>query len=303
MSRQPHIFRQLEIDETCGVRREGATFREIHDLAKEFGIPEISLWGVYRAREATQPLVPHTHDTMEICHLRDGQQTYTVAGRDYTLNAGDVFITRPGERHHTGGQPQERGALFWTHLALPRPGRPFLGLTAADAAPLVRELRNLPRRFFPGSPVLTARFGAVWEILRETDRPLTPLRLRAELVQLLLELVRNASMPVGHHRDETITAVLDHIEAHLDRPLTVPDLAKVAGLTPSWFKARFRKETGTPPAEYVMRRKIQRAKELLSAKNATVTGVARRLGFSSSQYFATVFRRHTGQPPSAVRPG
>ena len=72
----------------------------------------------------------------------------------------------------------------------------------------------------------------------------------------------------------------------------------VARLSESRFKARFKREMGVPPAEYWLRKKVEQASVLLA--KATITQVAHQLGFSSSQYFATVFKRYTLTSPSLV---
>ena len=90
--------------------------------------------------------------------------------------------------------------------------------------------------------------------------------------------------------------VLHYIEKHLHDPIHVPRLAEVARLSESRFKIRFKKEIGVPPAEFWVRQKIERATLLLKKKS--VTDVAFELGFSSSQYFATVFKRYTRTSPS-----
>ena len=72
------------------------------------------------------------------------------------------------------------------------------------------------------------------------------------------------------------------------------------------MKARFREELGMPPHEYILRRRIDRAATLLADKttNRSVTEVAYDLGFSSSQYFATVFQTfHPPNPQPVTWPG
>ena len=79
------------------------------------------------------------------------------------------------------------------------------------------------------------------------------------------------------------------------------DLAAVAGVSESWFKARFRRELSIGPAEYVLRRRIDTACRLLSDPAIPITTIALDLGFSSSQNFATVFRRVMNTSPREFR--
>jgi AraC-like DNA-binding protein len=90
--------------------------------------------------------------------------------------------------------------------------------------------------------------------------------------------------------------LLRYIDEHLSEPVQVSRLAQAARLSESRCKARFKREVGVPPAEFWLRKKIERAIVLL--KNRNVTEVAYELGFSSSQYFATVFKRYTLVNPS-----
>ena len=90
--------------------------------------------------------------------------------------------------------------------------------------------------------------------------------------------------------------LLRYIDDHLDEPVQVSRLAQVARLSESRCKARFKREIGVPPAEFWLRKKIEQAAILL--KTRSVTEVAYALGFSSSQYFATVFKRYTLVNPS-----
>ena len=95
--------------------------------------------------------------------------------------------------------------------------------------------------------------------------------------------------------------VAEYIEASLAEPLSLADLAAVAGLTRMHFAAQFRAATGLPPHEYVLRRRIERAQEMLAAEDATLVDVALSVGFQTQSHFTSVFKRFTGQPPRAWR--
>jgi AraC-like DNA-binding protein len=98
-----------------------------------------------------------------------------------------------------------------------------------------------------------------------------------------------------------IANVVEYIDAHLEGRIPVERLAREAGLSVPRFKARFRSETGFPPAEFVLRRRIEHARQLLQEGGRTVLEVALQTGFCSSQYFASAFRRITGTTPTSFR--
>jgi len=95
--------------------------------------------------------------------------------------------------------------------------------------------------------------------------------------------------------------VIDFIEAHDDQPITLADLARVAGLSRMHFAAQFRKATGLRPHEYLLRRRVKKAKVLLATTTLTVAQVALTVGFSSQSHFTGVVKRLTGLTPLCLR--
>jgi AraC family transcriptional regulator len=95
--------------------------------------------------------------------------------------------------------------------------------------------------------------------------------------------------------------VLDYIAAHLDRDLRLSDLASVSGLSPHYFAELFRQRTGTTPHQYVLMRRIERAKHLLRDRERTVLDVALLTGFQNQAHFGGVFRRAVGMTPTRYR--
>ena len=91
------------------------------------------------------------------------------------------------------------------------------------------------------------------------------------------------------------------VAARPERRFTIDELAEEVHLSTSRFKARFREQMGMPPGEYMVRAKVERAHQLLEESALSITDIAYRLGFSSSQYFATVFKRFTNMRPKDVR--
>jgi AraC-like DNA-binding protein len=261
--------------------------------------------GRYHYTGAHPGLPFHQHDHMlEISYLAKGEQTYRVGREDFQLRGGDVFLTFPNEPHGTGRIPEQRGDLYWLLVDMtPATRQPFLGCEPAEGRRLQNRLLTLRPRHFKGSPTLKPILDDLFTTFENTDFAFRKTALRTSLVRFLLAILECARCsPKSRGLSPEILTVQSYIEARLSgtAALHLADLAVQAGMSLSRFKARFRQETGLPPAEYVLRSKVARAVGML-ANGRTVTEVAYALGFSSSQHFATVFRRFTGQPPSKLR--
>lgn len=273
-----------------------ASERHILDLSA-LGIPEVPLVGRYEYHSAHPGLRTHTHPgTLEICYLARGKQTYRVGGRQYLLTGGDLFVTLPDEPHDTAGQPEDPGILYWINLRMPKRGASLLTLPARDSAILAHELLNLPERHFPGSLALKLILEEVFDICNRPDNPLKRIAVVNLMVRYLLEVVNCARRHPYMRLSHALAQIVETIHSHPEESYQLDDLAGQAGLSLSRFKARFKAEVGTAPREYILRIKIDAAKRLLRDQ-LPVTAVAMQLGFSSSQYFATVFKRLSEQTP------
>ena len=280
-----------------------ARTRMMFDLG-EHGIRSVPILGRYNYTHANPPLMDHSHfGAMEICLLVRGRQTYSVEGERFHLHGGDIFVTFPGETHSTGGAPEEKGLLYWMTLLDPAQTRgSLIGLPTSESKALWNALTKNPRRHFPGSAHLKKHLDAILQTLHSPETALSRVTRANHLIGFLLEVVsaRNAALDISSARFDKIQA---YIATHLEDPeaMTVDTLAQVAGLSTSRFKTSFRNEHGVPPAEYVLRTRIGEAMRRLAMPEATVTDVALSLGFSSSQYFASSFKRITNATPSAFR--
>jgi len=101
----------------------------------------------------------------------------------------------------------------------------------------------------------------------------------------------------GGGLDSRLAQVVDQ---DLAAPWSVPGLARHLNMSVSALAHRCVAECGLAPAAWLRRRRIQHARELLLT-GLTVTAVSERLGFANPYHFSRVFRRETGQPPSAAR--
>jgi len=101
--------------------------------------------------------------------------------------------------------------------------------------------------------------------------------------------------------DIAINKAIQYVEEHLDRNITVAEMAEIAGYHPSHFAILFQKRFGVSPAKFMMQKKAHCAMEQLAATSGTIGEISDFLGFSSQFYFCSFFKKHVGMTPSEYR--
>ena len=121
--------------------------------------------------------------------------------------------------------------------------------------------------------------------------------LRHVLAPRQPERGRDGALPRGRLR-----AVVEYVEEHLDASASLEQMAEVAGLSVYHFARQFRTATGLPPHQYVIARRVERAKHLLQAgTDLSLAEIAARAGFSDQSQFSHHFKRLVGVTPWQFR--
>ncbi|MBM7654967.1 response regulator transcription factor [Neobacillus cucumis] len=100
---------------------------------------------------------------------------------------------------------------------------------------------------------------------------------------------------------ETIREAMAFINHHLQDELTLKEVAEYVHLNPSYFSVLFKEHAKVTFSEYVTRRRIQRAKELLIATNLPIAEIAEEAGYKTAKYFIKIFKELGGVTPSSFR--
>ncbi|GGJ10841.1 helix-turn-helix domain-containing protein [Streptomyces brasiliensis] len=107
--------------------------------------------------------------------------------------------------------------------------------------------------------------------------------------------------PLPKDTCDTVGEVLAWMEQHLDREVTVEQLAARAHMAPRTFARRFQQETGTTPYRWILRQRVLLAQELLEGSDETMDAIADRTGFGSAAALRHQFVRALGTTPNAYR--
>jgi AraC family transcriptional regulator len=95
--------------------------------------------------------------------------------------------------------------------------------------------------------------------------------------------------------------LIEYVEVHLEQPLTLEELANVAGIGVWSFGKRFRASFETTPHHYVIERRVERARQLLTRGQLPLKAVACACGFSDQAHMTRVMRARLGTTPAALR--
>ena len=103
------------------------------------------------------------------------------------------------------------------------------------------------------------------------------------------------------HHDETVALAQDYINANSHQPINMAQLAADHQIAPRTMNRRFKAVSGSSPGLYLLQRRLDNARELLSKSNLSIAEIAEAVGFKDSSYFIKQFKRHTAVTPLRYR--
>lgn len=121
--------------------------------------------------------------------------------------------------------------------------------------------------------------------------------IHSQLLHPSVFLHQNAAVPQRGLSRRALRLALTYIEQHLGDPFTLEDLARAVGVSRFHFARLFRVSTGESPMEFLLRSRIERAKQILMTSDRRMSEIAATLGFCDQSHFSRSFRRYAGVTP------
>lgn len=247
----------------------------------------------------------HTHNFPEIGIILEGSGTYHYQDEFVPVQAGDVLIFNPGVGHESViYSPEDYRMEFFVgftnvqfngmrknHIDL-RDGATLLhtqGKTRRTIARLCEEMdkENLARN--PG-----------WYFM-----------LKSALIQLLLTIVREqlelrdsaGGIAVELVQKKHVAGqIADYLDEHYAERISLDLIAEKMYLSPYYISKIFKAEIGESPIHYLIRVRMERAKELLKEDaSLPIAEIAERVGYEDVYHFSKLFKKAYGMPPSKCR--
>ena len=182
-----------------------------------------------------------------------------------------------------------------------------------DTALSTDPLRNM-QYLFVANITMATRFAIEGGMNGETAyntidmyiRKLDQCRTEDEVLELHREMfgffaAKMASVKKENTYTRAVVESIDYIESNLHMPLRIDEVAEHVNLSTGYFSVLFHRETGTAFSDYVLRRRIETARNMLRYSDYTSTEISEILAFSSQSYFIRCFRNALGITPSEYR--
>lgn len=285
---------------------QATTFVDLAGLLESGEIDDVGVdylsWGFYAPsywRNYT-----HTHSFFEVCLAYSGAGTFTINEVDHAIEAGTLFLARPGDVHEIiSSHTEPLGIAFWGFALQPGDG------TAISRDGWWNGLLRDDR------PVISDALGVLPTLIvalaREAARPRSGYepQLQALGAALVIETARAFAtrddlaidaVPTDR-ATSTVAAMQRYLADNLDRRISVRDVAAAVHLSTRHAERLFAQETGAPLMATLRRLRLERAAHLLLETEASIGQVARTCGYPEARPFITAFRRRYGQPPGAFR--
>jgi AraC family transcriptional regulator of arabinose operon len=240
---------------------------------------------------------PNGTDDWLLVYTLAGRAYFRFPGGEFFARAHDVILIRPGIPHDYGlDEAHGHWKNIWTHF-LPRPDCADW-LQWPELAPGLMHLRL-------ESPVrekVRAELLNMDRLARSTHRRHEELAINAlERALLLCEAINPRY--AESHRDPRIRKAVDQLCGAPEAPMTLGILARHSGLSRSRLAELFQREMGVSPMEFLERRRLRRARDLVAYTSLNLTEIAGQCGFSSPFYLSLRFKKHFGASPSQYRSG
>jgi AraC-like DNA-binding protein len=254
------------------------------------GLPVVDRAGFF---QLLNPVFEFTYrNPTNVIHLYDYHGRVRIGSKEYTFSPGDITCIQSGSVYSFSTEaPGKHWCIHYTEIpteglgALKLPSHLQLGANSL----FYREQLQLISRLFNSH--------------QSGDNPIQ-LEARYRLKALLLALHNlSVSRSSGKRSRSNFSwdNLLEWIDAHLDQPLTVPLIAERANLAPGTLTKKFKQAHKTTLSQYLLHRRIDKAKSLLATTTLTVYEVGSNVGIPDPQYFNKQFRKVTGNSPSRYR--
>lgn len=245
----------------------------------------------------------HSHTSFEITLVLAGSGIYQTLSGNYRIFPGDMLVFASNEQHNISFVDKEGLEILNLHFEpLFIAGGAFSAKNANLCFSHSRDFKN----YIPKEKCENLRnllLYAEKEIAVQNEEYVQ--MIHGIICEMLIILLREHNYGTGSNTSaqfSSIRAALKYIEPRITSPLTLDDIASVAGLSPNYFSLLFKNTCKISLWDYIVSKRIELALQMLkSDSRMNILDIALACGFNNTANFNKAFRRFTGMTPKEYR--
>ena len=258
----------------------------------------------------------HRNEGVEFHFLESGTMPYSLEEYgDIILEPNDMTISRPWQSHKVGNPNVGIGKFYWViiDVSVRRPHEEWkwpdwITLTENDLARLTKLLRQNEQPQWKAGAEIKNCFLKISDVVSSNTDGSNASKVRLhinELLLLILEMFDNGNVELNESLTDSLRSAshfLDELSNNPEELWTIEKMAQSAGLGATRFTHHCKQLTNMTPMQYLAVKRVELAKKrLIDRPEVSVSEIAHWCGFSTSQYFSTVFKKHEKCSPAEYR--
>lgn len=269
--------------------------------------------------DATAPqdwgLKEHCNEGVKIAYIARGTLTLTLDNEKYRLNEGQMFVVRPWQLHAFGDPCVDPSQIIWVlfDMEVRRPHEKWhwpdwIAWPERDLLQLTEFISKNEQPWYYASKEVAASFIEIAKLVEKNQIDADEAMMRLLISKMLLhfkdQLTKQPQVLDNTliESQRTVEIFLQRIKYQLEDDWTLENMAVECNLSRTQFAKHCMSIKNMTPVRYLQMKRLDAARTMLvEDEQLAVTNIAFDCGFTSSQYFATCFRKRFGYTPNEAR--
>lgn len=246
--------------------------------------------------------VYHDHDFTEMTYILSGKGKYIINTMEYDVEAGDLVICNPGVKHtHIVVNPKEPTIEFIAgftdfHFKNMEPN----SIELKDGGCIIHTTSELKQQLSMHCYAMIAE--------KESNHVGQYFMFKSHLIQMLLLIIReiiDVERPTqksynfeSYNKSYAVKRIIHYLNENYEHKISLEQIAHNMYLSPVYISKIFKEETGESPINYLIKIRLEKAKEILLEENSgSIKSIANQVGYEDVYHFSKLFKKYYGISP------
>ncbi|HEX9060967.1 MAG TPA: AraC family transcriptional regulator [Clostridia bacterium] len=280
------------------------------NLVNSTGFLPVIVKTIERFHDTSYFMEPNRHEFFEMLYVKKGQAVFEISGQPVNIGPNDIVIIKPNQPHKLSIK-SESGCEFivLSFGFVSQKNSEFSEVSLEDFLNFVNSKENgafIALKVSQKNEIITLLNRILKEMVNNeigSDflNRLMVLELFVFISRALKMEWENSIKFKSPKLKELIQISVNFINNNYERDISLGDIARFVFLSPSYFTRAFKDEMGLSPINYLLKVRVERAKELLGETDTKISNIALSVGFSNQQRFNEIFKKYSGITPLQYR--